>query len=245
MITALLAAVPAVGTAVPAVAAVPGDQSAVTGDRAAHVPPPPTPESRAAAREVKSYLDSTPKPVEPAVEATDEHEAYEQAALAWLNGFPARAGLVQWGCELQDLRFWLVPSSDGGADSINAEWVISCPSGYFPGYGDFFVARADALDGTGSTAPVESSGPVPGGCVVIHDGAHCFDYTKNPLTGETLWGPAYIWVGSGTIAGRFRVGSVPPVWPACSEGSIIATSSVRTLETNTGAGVHSTSRPAR
>jgi len=227
---AVLSVAAAIAAAVPAAA----DDAASGMSRLAPTPPPLTDQARSAARAVQHYLDTTPKPVRPSIDAVDQHQAYEQAALTWITEFPFAAGVAQWGCTALDWEHSLVPSSDGGPDDVTSWWTIRCPSGYVPAYGDFFTVRPDVSSTPDAVASVS---PFPELCQLILKGEHCFMYSTNPVTGETVYSPTYFWAGdSGPTYGRLRVGSAPPVWPACSEGSTIAALPVQSLQPNTGVG---------
>jgi hypothetical protein len=217
-------------------------------------PKPPTEQARSAARAVKAYRDSTPYPEYPGVDATGSARTdYEQASLRWMQEFPYEAGMAQWNCVGTIWEHELRPSADGGPDYVATAWGFGCPDGWFPKFGQIFEPRPDAIEGPGDAAalggtpidaarsvdPAEvasSSVPPESNCLLIRDGQHCFEHAANTPTGKTLWFATYYWWGAGTMTGRYRVGSVAPVWPACSEGSPIDAGAITTLQPKNGVG---------
>jgi hypothetical protein len=227
------------GAAGPAAATADEPAAAPASAEPSAQPQPPTARAESAAHAVQNYLENTPKPVWPGPGgSTAEREAYGPAALRWMQEFPFAAGMAQWNCTALRWSFELVPNAEDGPDHVNTEWVFECLDGYFPPLQDIFAARPDALDT--AAAPVLAD---PLDCLTIRDGWHCFSTGTDPVNGSLTWNQTYYWQGSGSMTGRYRIGSVPAVWPACSEGAAIRTGLVVTLEKGVGSGFVSASAP--
>lgn len=193
-------------------------------------PKPPTEEARAAARTVQAYLANTPPPTRPSPDASPaERNAYGLALLGWKQAFPFAAGWAQWNCTAISWMFWLTPSGDGPLDFVAAEYVFECLDGYIPSWGDVFSVREDAIDPVATVTADEMD------CLRIRDGDHCF-WASTDSKGSPTWNTSYFWQGTGSMTGRYRIGSTPAVWPACSEGAPIRTGILYTLEPGHGAG---------
>ncbi|MDR5701239.1 hypothetical protein [Agromyces aerolatus] len=190
-------------------------------------PKPPTEREREAARTVKAYLDTTPHPATPGPNASaDERAAYGPASLRWLQNFPYRAGWAQWNCEALEWKFGMTRSTVGEWDiAVVDEVWFACPDLYIPPMGDIYTPRPDAIDPT-----VEFTAAPPTACTDIRSGWHCFQWLSK-ADGTMRWMTSYTWQGAGPTTGRIRVGSAPPVWPACTEGTPINTGAIRTLST--------------
>lgn len=201
-------------------------------------PKPPTEQAKSAARRVQAYLEETPKPARPGADASAaEREVYGAAALRWMQGFPFAAGWAQWNCTAISWSFWRAPSADAGLDHIEAEYVFECLDGYIPSWGDVFIARPDAINPAVSLTAQEMD------CLRIRDGDHCFTEGTDPISGAATWNTSYYWQGTGSMTGRYRVGSVPAIWPACSDGAIIRTGLLMTLAAGRGGGYVNTPAP--